>query len=119
MAQIYQHLRSKDPTELADELAALTEDAANGNPDLALIDAYLEILDEKAPLPFAADPQEALSAFHEKHGLLEKETSTPAAGARDHRTSQSEQSLHSPLCCSAVPYSPRPMASISGAPLPA
>ena len=77
MAQIYQHLRSKDPTELADELAALTEDAANGNPDLALIDAYLEILDEKAPLPFAADPQEALSAFHEKHGLLEKETSTP------------------------------------------
>ena len=77
MAQIYQHLRSKDPTELTDELAALTEDAANGKCDLELIDAYLEILDEKAPLPFEADPQEALSDFHEKHGLLETETSAP------------------------------------------
>lgn len=77
MTQIYQHLRSKDPTELTDELAALTEDAANGKCDLELIDAYLEILDEKAPLPFEADPQEALSAFHEKHGLLETETSAP------------------------------------------
>lgn len=77
MAQIYQHLRSKDPTELTDELAALTEDAANGTCDIELIDAYLEILDEKAPLPFKANPQEALSAFHEKHGLLEAETSTP------------------------------------------
>lgn len=77
MAQIYQHLRSKDPTELTDELAALTEDAANGKCDLELIDAYLEILDEKAPLSFEADPQEALSAFHEKHGLLETETSAP------------------------------------------
>lgn len=77
MTQIYQHLRSKDPSELTDELAALTEDAANGKCDLELIDAYLEILDEKAPLPFEADPQEALSAFHEKHGLLETETSAP------------------------------------------
>lgn len=77
MTQIYQHLRSKDPTELTDELAALTEDAANGKCDLELIDAYLEILDEKAPLSFEADPQEALSAFHEKHGLLETETSAP------------------------------------------
>lgn len=77
MAQIYQHLRSKDPTELTDELAALTEDAANGKCDLELIDAYLEILDEKAPLSFEADPQEALSAFHERHGLLETETSAP------------------------------------------
>lgn len=77
MTQIYQHLRSKDPSELTDELAALTEDAANGKCDLELIDAYLEILDEKAPLSFEADPQEALSAFHEKHGLLETETSAP------------------------------------------
>lgn len=77
MTQIYQHLRSKDPTELTDELAALTEDAADGRYDLELIDAYLEVLDEKAPLPFEADPQEALSAFHERHGLLETETSAP------------------------------------------
>lgn len=75
MTQIYRHLRTKGPTELTDELAALTEDAANGKCDLELIDAYLEILDEKAPLPFEVDPQEALSAFHEKHGLLETETS--------------------------------------------
>jgi hypothetical protein len=70
MTQIYQHLRSKDPSELTDELAALTEDAANGKCDLELIDAYLEILDEKAPLSFEADPQEALSAFLHRQCVL-------------------------------------------------
>ena len=43
MAQIYQHLRSKDPTELTDE---------------------------KAPLSFEADPQEALSAFLHRQCVL-------------------------------------------------
>lgn len=77
MAQIYQHLRSKDSTELTDELAELTEEITSGSCDLELLNAYLEVLDEKDPLPFEIDPEESLAAFHEKHGLLEEELSSP------------------------------------------
>lgn len=78
MGQIYQHLRNKDINELTDELAVLTADAANGKGDLELINAYLNVLDEKDPLPFEIDPEESLADFHEKHGLLlEQATSAP------------------------------------------
>ena len=52
----------------------LTEAAANGDVDLEIIDAYLNALDEKDPLPFEIDTEAALTDFHNKHGLLIKES---------------------------------------------
>lgn len=52
----------------------LTERAANGDVNLEQIDAYLDALDEKDPLPFKADSKAALSDFHNRHGLLIKES---------------------------------------------
>jgi len=77
LAQIYQHLKSKDTVTLTDELAELTESIANGDCDQELLKVYLDVLDEKEPLPFEIDTEESLEAFHEKHGLLEEELSSP------------------------------------------
>ena len=70
MTQIYQHLREKSVLELNDELAVLTEQAAEGNCDLELLHAYLQVLDEKEPIPFEIKADEALETFYEKHQLL-------------------------------------------------
>lgn len=76
MAQIYQHLREKSVLELTDELAVLTEQATEDNCDMDLLHAYLQVLDEKDPVPFEIQPDEALQTFYEKHQLL-VENSTP------------------------------------------
>ena len=54
-AQISRHLEKADTETLVDELMELTERAANGDVNLEQIDAYLDALDEKDPLPFKAD----------------------------------------------------------------
>ena len=69
-AQISRHLEKADTETLVDELMELTERAANGDVNLEQIDAYLDALDEKNPLPFKADSKAALSDFHNRHGLL-------------------------------------------------
>lgn len=73
-AQISRHLEKADTETLVDELMELTERAANGDVNLEQIDAYLDALDEKNPLPFKADSKAALSDFHNRHGLLIKES---------------------------------------------
>lgn len=73
-AQISRHLEEADTEALLDELMELTEAAANGDVDLEKIDAYLNALDEKDPLPFEIDTEAALTDFHNKHGLLIKES---------------------------------------------
>ena len=73
-AQISRHLEKSDTEALLDELMELTEAAANGDVDLEIIDAYLNALDEKDPLPFEIDTEAALTDFHNKHGLLIKES---------------------------------------------
>lgn len=45
--QIFKHLEEADVDTLIDELAVLTDDAADGNVDLDKINAYLDALDEK------------------------------------------------------------------------
>lgn len=71
-AQISRHLEKADTETLVDELMELTERAANGDVNLEQIDAYLDALDEKDPLPFKADSKAALSDFHNRHGLLNR-----------------------------------------------
>lgn len=73
-AQISRHLEEADTEALLDELMELTEAAANGDVDLEKIDAYLNALDEKDPLPFEIDTEAALTDFHNKYGLLIKES---------------------------------------------
>ena len=58
-AQISRHLEKADTETLVDELMELTERAANGDVNLEQIDAYLDALDEKDPLPFKADSKAA------------------------------------------------------------
>lgn len=77
MAQIYEHLRSKDKDTLIDELAVLNEAAATGDVDLELLDAYLDVLSEKEPVEFERTPEEALADFHEKHALLLEQDVVP------------------------------------------
>ena len=64
------HLREKNKEHLTDELAALMERSADGNCDADLIDAYLEVLDEKDPIPIEIDLEESFAAFREKHMML-------------------------------------------------
>ena len=73
-AQIRRRLRSTDKDILIDELAALTEQMADGTGDPELIQIYLDILDEKDPLPFDIQPEDALETFRERHSLLLDET---------------------------------------------
>lgn len=73
-AQISRHLKEADTEALLDELMELTEAAANGDVDLEKIDAYLNALDKKEPLPFEIDTEAALTDFHNKHGLLINES---------------------------------------------
>ena len=73
--QIFKHLEEADVDTLIDELAVLTDDAADGNVDLDKINAYLDALDQKDPIPFGASAEDSLAKFHARHDLLTKELS--------------------------------------------
>lgn len=73
--QIFKHLEEADVDTLIDELAVLTDNAADGNVDLDKINAYLDALDEKDPIPFGVSAEESLAKFHARHDLLTKELS--------------------------------------------
>lgn len=73
--QIFKHLEEADVDTLIDELAVLTDDAADGNVDLDKINAYLDALDEKDPIPFGVSAEDSLAKFHARHDLLTKELS--------------------------------------------
>lgn len=73
--QIFKHLEEADVDTLVDELAVLTDDAADGNVDLDKINAYLDALDEKDPIPFGVSAEDSLAKFHARHDLLTNELS--------------------------------------------
>lgn len=73
--QIFKHLEEADVDTLIDELAVLTDNAADGNVDLDKINAYLDALDEKDPIPFGVSAEDSLAKFHARHDLLTKELS--------------------------------------------
>ena len=62
--QIFKHLEEADVDTLIDELAVLTDNAADGNVDLDKINAYLDALDEKDPIPFGVSAEDSLAKFH-------------------------------------------------------
>ena len=53
----------------------MTDDAADGNVDLDKINAYLDALDEKDPIPFGVSAEDSLAKFHARHDLLTNELS--------------------------------------------
>ena len=73
-AQKLEHLREKSEQELLDELTQ-TMKWSDLEVDLDAIDAYLKVLEEKAPMPEQKKPEEALAAFKAKHALLLKKVS--------------------------------------------
>lgn len=73
-AQKLEHLREKSEQELLDELTQ-TMKWSDQEVDLDAIDAYLQVLEEKAPMPEQKKPEEALAAFKAKHALLLKKVS--------------------------------------------
>ena len=73
-AQKLEHLREKSEQELLDELTQ-TMKWSDQEVDLDAIDAYLKVLEEKAPMPEQKKPEEALAAFKAKHALLLKKVS--------------------------------------------
>lgn len=58
-----ERLHTMSPRELAEALEETLEHMTEETYDPALIDAYLDALDEKAPMPEAPDPQAAFQAF--------------------------------------------------------
>jgi hypothetical protein len=81
-SQIDKHMGSIEPDELIDELADVWDAMDEKDFDPELIDAYLVVLDEKAPIVLDFDAEESLAAFHEKHALLLEQTA-PAAESSD------------------------------------
>lgn len=76
-----ERFQSMSPSQLAEEmeqvLGAMTEETY----DPALIDAYLDALDEKAPMPPVPDPAESFERLKKKLAAmpLEEKQETPAA----------------------------------------
>ena len=60
-AQKLEHLREKSEQELLDELTQ-TMKWSDQEVDLDAIDAYLQVLEEKGPMPEQKKPEEALAA---------------------------------------------------------
>lgn len=61
-----ERLRQKETHELIDEL----EEKLNDGEEIELIEEYLEVLDEKAPVLSDFDPEASLAEFKAKHPLL-------------------------------------------------
>ena len=80
-AQKLEHLREKSEQELLDELTQ-TMKWSDQEVDLDAIDAYLQVLEEKDPMPEQKKPEEALAAFKAKHALLLKKVSKKMRMAR-------------------------------------
>ena len=82
LTQKYEHLRDKSKDELLDEFVDYIFSVSDTDVDLERFDAYLDVLDEKDPLPFEIDSEKMLADFKEKHSLLfedveEKQPSRP------------------------------------------
>ena len=64
------HLHDKSAEELLTELEAKLDSMTDQTYDEDLVDAYLEALDEKAPLPKQFDVESSWNQFRSKHSIL-------------------------------------------------
>ena len=64
------HLHDKSAEELLTELEAKLDSMTDQTYDEELVDAYLEALDEKAPLPEQFDVESSWNQFRSKHSIL-------------------------------------------------
>ena len=64
------HLHDKSAEELLTELEAKLDSMTDQTYDEELVDAYLEALDEKAPLPKQFDVESSWNQFRSKHSIL-------------------------------------------------
>ena len=76
-----ERLREKETFELLDEL----EEKLDAGEDVELIDKYLEVLDEKAPVLSDFDPEASLAEFKSRHPLIFN-NAEPARKPRAHRS---------------------------------
>ena len=76
-----ERLREKETFELLDEL----EEKLDAGEDVELIDKYLEVLDEKAPVLSDFDPEASLAEFKSRHPLIFN-NAEPAKKPRAHRS---------------------------------
>lgn len=87
-AQKYEHLKEKTIEQLTDEYTALLQRAASGNIDLDLMQAYLDAMDEKDPIPFALEETATYERFAEKHAAMLEELDRPVQSMELHTSEQ-------------------------------
>ena len=87
-AQKYEHLKEKTIEQLTDEYTALLQRAASGNIDLDLMQAYLDAMDEKDPIPFALEEPATYEQFAEKHAAMLEELDRPVQSMKLHTSEQ-------------------------------
>ena len=63
-------LEEMTPEELAEAMSARLDDMEEADFDMAELDAYLDVLDEKDPVASEFDPAESCRVFLERHGEL-------------------------------------------------
>lgn len=87
-AQKYEHLKEKTIEQLTDEYTALLQRAASGDIDLDLMQAYLDAMDEKDPIPFALEETATYERFAEKHAAMLEELDRPVQSMKLHTSEQ-------------------------------
>ena len=87
-AQKYEHLKEKTIEQLTDEYTALLQRAASGDIDLELMQAYLDAMDEKDPIPFALEETATYERFAEKHAAMLEELDRPVQSMELHTLEQ-------------------------------
>lgn len=87
-AQKYEHLKEKTIEQLTDEYTALLQRAASGDIDLELMQAYLDAMDEKDPIPFALEETATYERFAEKHAAMLEELNRPVQSMELHTSEQ-------------------------------
>lgn len=89
-AQKYEHLHLKEKTieQLTGEYTALLQRAASGDIDLELMQAYLDAMDEKDPIPFALEETATYERFAEKHAAMLEELDRPVQSMELHTSEQ-------------------------------
>ena len=70
--QNYRYLQSKSVDELLDEVTDYIFSVSEDSADVDVINAYLDVLDEKNPLPLKIDTNKTAADFKKNHSLLLK-----------------------------------------------
>lgn len=73
-AQNYDHLNNMSADELLDQLGDVFDQMTEENFDPAVIDAYLDAMDEKEPMNISIDVEKEWEGFSRAHGLTAADT---------------------------------------------